>query len=513
LAGPYLNTNEGLDFATRGQSLHEVISHGTKEEITNLLSSGISANIRNTLNNTPLHTAIPRGDIGIVKSLLNYGANVDAIGFMGKTPLHLAVGSKAIIKLLLKHQPTLSIPDDEGNTVLHYMLSIEDWWLDAEVRTIMETMLSNGANVNITNKTGESPLYRLVADITPPSYFPNPLLDMLLNFLKHQPDVKSPLRNGSALLAVFLDNSSILSNSGPEIGFQCLEQFLIAGADGNTIIHSRPLLHYYLKFGRFARDSRWTHGHWKRVLTLLIQRSNLEVADPDGNYPLHIVLSRRNFSSDENFSIPEITAMLISRNVNLNQINHAGASPLEIWLKSAWYYRANFLKVTLLLIKAGAATIILTTTGQTLFDLVNGLLEKHRTPLMKALLEGDMNSGLNDADTAPRPEWAGAWRLAYTEPLWNHAKSRLVELEHSPSRPKGKDFNECAFVVVAERLLEKHKAQLKLWQRGELAKGTVEVDYEHYYAILRDCRDRNAEVDPSWYTYLLDLMDFHRDLS
>jgi hypothetical protein len=125
------------------------------------------------------------------------------------------------------------------------------------------------------------------------------------------------------------------------------------------------------------------------------------------------------------------------------------------------------------------------------------------------MLKGDIDSQQNDTDTIGRPEWAEIWRLAWGQRLWHLAKSHLIELEHHPSRPKIMGLNECAFLVLAQHFLEKHKCQLRLWQAGEMSKESVREDYEGYCAALRDCRDRNAKVDPSWYVYLLDLMEFN----
>jgi ankyrin repeat protein len=503
-APPYLDPNGGLDFAA-DQNLHEVISHGTEEEIIHLLSSGISVNIQDTLNNSPLHTAISRGDIGIVKSLLDYGANVDAIGFKGKTVLHMAVGSKGIVKLLLKHQPALQIQDDEGNTVLHYMLLIKDWWKDLEVIATMKTMLSFGAEVNITNKIGESPLHRLVANVTPSPYYP--YLDVLFEFLNHQPDVRSPMRNGSTLFSVFLDNSGILSKDEPsKVEFQCMENFLMAGADPNIRFHSSPLLHYCLQNGNIRQG-----GYWTPFLSRLVQTAKLEEMGHLGDYPLHLILSRGPYKNGRNQEISTITACLIAQNANVNQINRAGAAPLEIWLANTSGIRPDFIEVTQLLIKAGASTTTFTSTGKTLFNLAAGLPEYYQTPLIKALLEGDISSPHDETDVtdiAARPEWVGVWRRAWQQRLWRLFKLRLVELEQSPSLPKNTKFRECAFLVIAEYHLKRHMAKLKLWQTGDLGKESVKEDYEEYCTILRDCRERNAEVDPSWYKWLLDLMDF-----
>ena len=75
-------------------------------------------------------------------------------------------------------------------------------------------------------------------------------------------------------------------------------------------------------------------------------------------------------------------------------------------------------------------------------------------------------------------------------------------------KPEVKEFHACAFVVIAEHLLERYKSQLELWQAGDMTMESVKENYEEYCAILRDCRERQAEVKTSWYTYLLDIMDY-----
>lgn len=203
-----------------------------------------------------------------------------------------------------------------------------------------------------------------------------------------------------------------------------------------------------------------------------------------------------------------IAASLIDRQVNVNQTNDAGASPLEIWLGKNWRTKSANMKTTLLLVKAGADTTKSTTTGKTLFDLLKNMLRADRICLTKAFLEADINSHQDHDDTAVDSGWINAWRLAWKQPLWNFAKVYLSELEQVNSRPKSKDFMECAFLVVAKRLLERHRSQLKLWKTGDLDKESVNDNYTEYCAILRDCRQRKVEVDASFYTFLLDIMDF-----
>jgi hypothetical protein len=96
-------------------------------------------------------------------------------------------------------------------------------------------------------------LHRIVADVIPAS---QGYMEMVSDFLNYKPDVLSPMRNGLALLAVFLDNTDILLKDTKgyvpdyvRTGFRCLEQLLVAGADPNIMFHSKPFIRYYLENG------------------------------------------------------------------------------------------------------------------------------------------------------------------------------------------------------------------------------------------------------------------------
>lgn len=99
----------------------------------------------------------------------------------------------------------------------------------------------------------------------------------------------------------------------------------------------------------------------------------------------------------------------------------------------------------------------------------------------------------------------GVW-LGRRRP-WN-PKSHLTDLEYSRDRSKSKDFTQCCFLAITEHLPVMHNSRLLLWSTGYLAQESTKEDNEEYFAILRDCRQRNAEIDAPWYAYLLDLMGF-----
>jgi ankyrin repeat protein len=504
----YIPPNQEVDLPS-SQNIFRTISEGTEKELHEHLSSGASVKIRDNLNNSPLHAAITKGNIGMVKALLKYGADVDATGFKGKTPLHLSVVSKNLVQLLLKHQPNMSLQDDEGNSILYYLLLLPNWWNDLDIQTAIKSVLSAGVDINTQNRAGESPLHRIVAEaiLASPGY-----MDIILEFFNYKPDVTTPMQNGQALLGVFLENTSILQKDASRwetpgwenTGFRCLEQFLVAGANPNFTFHSQPLLHYCIKSGNFREG-----GPSESFLVHLLEEADLDIPPPDGNYPLHMALARKSssYARDSPFPHCKVTSALIARQVNVNRPNRAGASPLELWL-TGYPPQVTVNKVTTLLVEAGASSTITTTAGKTLFDLPTGQSRESRVFLTRTLLEADIKAQQPENDAAPGSEWGKVWRSAWKQSLWSIAKANLTKLDYVELRPKSKIFMECAFLVIAERLLERHRSRLKLLLEKELEKESAMENYEEYCAILRDCRERKADIDVSFYAFLLDIMDF-----
>jgi hypothetical protein len=152
--------------------------------------------------------------------------------------------------------------------------------------------------------------------------------------------------------------------------------------------------------------------------------------------------------------------------------------------------------------------MIQTSTGGTLFDMLSWLSNEDQNLLTRALLKKGTGTQENATGAPARSEWAELWRAACKLTDWQSAKARVIELQSLPSRPKSAGFTECAFSVLVEHQLKLHKACLKRWQENLVEKEAVIKDYEDYCAILRDCRERGIEIDISWYSFLLDLMDF-----
>jgi ankyrin repeat protein len=510
-AAEYAEITQHVEHISR-QSLFDAISGGDAGKVTRLFSTGASVHVRDGVNNTPLHAAILKGNTLIVKSLLEYGADFDAIGFKGKTPLHLAIASKPLVQLLLKHSPKLLVQDDEGNTALHYLLNTKNWRENDDAVATVKSILSSGSDINIKNKLGDSPLHRVVSDAIPNNYR---YMELASLFLDYTPDVTSPMRNGQTLLSLFLNKSEILVFPGEATyfvshlwrrkGYECLEKFLVAGADPDTIIRSKPLIIEYLSSGVFEENHQS-----EKTLLQLIQRANIDVVGPAGNDPFHLTLTRAKNHRAKPWVLDVFATIdtLISRNASPNQANDEGATPLEIWLRKGHEKPSKIVKVALLLIEAVADTMIQTSTGGTLFDMLSWLPNGDQNLLTRALLKRGATAQEHATGAPARSEWAELWRAAWKPTDWQVAKARVTELQSLPSRPKSAGFMECAVSVLVEHRLEFHKACLKRWQESLIAKEAVIKDYEDYCAILRYCRERGIDIDISWYSFLLDLMDF-----
>lgn len=487
-------------------NLHDAISFGTAEDVSDILSSGAPTGPWNARGNQPLHEAVIKKDYVMVKLLLGYGADVDSTGFEGKTPIHLATLSLKIMDLLLKQRPQVSHQDGAGNTALHLLLQGEEWSSERCATTI-DTLLSCGADINITNNAAETPLHLLINQMSSDSV---KQMEMLTKFLEHNPDISAPMSNGSTLFEVLLGKLKSKLNWSREgvqryrtfidstkLERQCLNRFLSLGADPNTVVtDGMPLLHYCLKEGIFMR------GYGKELLIRMCQLADVNLAGLDGNYPLHHVLAGVHyFHSAHKFPKLELTNLLIDQNADVNQKNADGKCPLESLL-TAYFHVIHATP----LLRAGANSTRLLSTGATLFDSLYSL--HNGESCVKTILEADLIYQPSIVNLREHAAWTAAWRAACSEPKWIVAKNLLL-FEDTYPRPTSEIFFKCTFIVIAEKLLKAHKAQLVLWQAGRLDHEAARIHRQEYVAILRDCNERQAGIDPSWYRYLLEILDFN----
>uniref|UniRef100_A0ABD2VUY7 Uncharacterized protein n=1 Tax=Trichogramma kaykai TaxID=54128 RepID=A0ABD2VUY7_9HYME len=122
----------------------------------------IDLDTRDNLGNSALHYAIHYGNVDMVEFLLLKGANPNVANNDGMTPLHIIRAKRAVrVHLLMKFlrisdhmQQTLQLDaqDKMGNTPLH--LAVRDGCF-----VMIEPLLRRGANPNLTNQEGMTPLH------------------------------------------------------------------------------------------------------------------------------------------------------------------------------------------------------------------------------------------------------------------------------------------------------------------------------------------------------------------
>lgn len=115
----------------------------------------INANCTNTLNR-----AIYREKPEAVQKFLAEGANVNEANDDGGTPLIYAAqyGDLALIKTLVARGATVNWTDKKGNSALCYLASDKTFKNDT-----IAFLLTHGANVNLANEEGLTPLHLAVA--------------------------------------------------------------------------------------------------------------------------------------------------------------------------------------------------------------------------------------------------------------------------------------------------------------------------------------------------------------
>ena len=136
-------------------------------------------------------------------------------------------------------------------------------------------------------------------------------------------------------------------------------------------------------------------------------------------------------------------------------------------------------------------------SDETLFDLVDqNVSYEERSSLTKALLRADLRF---QHDLAPlNAPWAARWREALRQTDWFQAKGLVLGLD------AGDRLRECAFAVLAERLLVKEVESIwSIRSRPTGPDGTFVPAEREYALILQDSQEPKVELDERFAKYLL----------
>ena len=146
--------------------MYAIISSSDIEVVKFLIDNGANVNLKSNDGETALMNAYIRGNKELVELLINSGADVNLIDFnlkdnYGRTKLMEAskIGNKEAVELLINAGARVNEIDNDGNTALFYACRLRDYTIfDKKCLKLVKFLIDNGANVNIKNNVGQTPL-------------------------------------------------------------------------------------------------------------------------------------------------------------------------------------------------------------------------------------------------------------------------------------------------------------------------------------------------------------------
>jgi len=300
-----------------------------------LIDAGAEVNAEDDDGVTPLHLAESPDVIAV---LLENGANIDSCSkHDGRTPLFSKFAKSEAQAMLrfLEYGPDCSVVDNAGNGILH--VAAQQSCDNVEVFT---ALLRAGADPNLTNQDGDTPLHCLVQRARHNNI--GPLLDTMIN-AGADIDVKN--KEGSTLLFLAIRNGSY-----PFKSHEDLRRLLNRGAStdirdygGRTVLHEAVLRHNHrLSFGGGAVAN-------SRLDFFLGLGLDPFVVDFSGNNLLHELALGVNDTSYIN-----LWRQLIALGLDPNAVNNHGQTPLHILVGEfgcSTYHPDEYLPIDLLIDK------------------------------------------------------------------------------------------------------------------------------------------------------------------
>ena len=272
-----------------------------------LLERGANVNARDNNLDTPLLAAVRVLNVDAARILLDHGAEPRVNNKVGKTSLHLfpeyAWGS-TLEPTLLKHRPLVLQHVVDVNAQDKYHTAPLHVAMELGSSKVAQILLEHGAEPNVVNKDGQTPLHRA---------------------FKPQFDSKN---DAEILIA---SATHLLLQRGADVNAQDKD-------------HTTPL---FLAIQRNMYDI---------TRVLLTRGAKPNVKNVDGKAPLHLLLEG-DFSDEDD--IPGLVCLLLERGADVNAQDQNHASPLLLAVER------HLVDITRILLQRGAEPNMKNIKGKT----------------------------------------------------------------------------------------------------------------------------------------------------
>jgi ankyrin repeat protein len=297
-----------------------------------LVKQNIDINKDNESGDRPLHLATKYHSVKIADLLLQHNADPNLTNKEGRTPLMVAIHGKKNkwIAKLLTAGTNVNTQDKAGLTPLHLLMqSLQGDRTDRDAQTetqertkkleIAQALFARGANPNLTDHRGRSPLHVLAE-----------------SELSLRADEQSCVRLAISLHPLFAPLLSQRAN------------FKAVNSDGDSVLHIvaryPKLVRQLVAMGadplQRNREGRnvlvvMTDGHdltpeELRLLQIGLQGGNLNVQDAQGNTAIHRLLIERVRDPLYDTKIEKLISNLLDLGASLDILNNKYQTPLDI---------------------------------------------------------------------------------------------------------------------------------------------------------------------------------------
>lgn len=301
--------NESLRFDDGQSPLHFAAIYGHEAIAEYLLKHKADASAQDSSGATPLHEAVRYGNLSIAELLLKNGANVNAKDNLGKTPIMLIVPKERLVPtydLLISHKADINQKDMFGDTLIHNatMMNVDS--------SILAKLIENGADVNVRNKEGVTPLEIAVQKQD---------VKTVKLLTANGADIHTKDTNGNSPLSLSMNASTEMFEAVINESNATTQD-----SEGNTPLHTALLV----------------DAPFSKISYIISLTSDINIRNRDGNSALYIAAQK---------NLQKVGEMLLSKDADIFSTNTNNSSPLRLALKNGgavqdWLITSKTIKET-----------------------------------------------------------------------------------------------------------------------------------------------------------------------